>query len=160
MAARDIRRTRRCSAVAAPRFVANPQRSLLGIRAMIVPGPLPRADSTLALFGGAPVRSSSLSPWPHFDEAEIDEVAEVLRSGKVNYWTGSECRAFEEEFATHCHVDFALSVANGTVALELALHALGIGPGDEVVVPPRTFLASASACCARCESRSSLTSIH
>lgn len=90
------------------------------------------------------MRYGSLSPWPHFDEAEIEGVAEVLRSGKVSYWTGVECRTFEKEFADHCQVDFAVSVANGTVALELALHALGIGPGDEVVVPPRTFLASVS----------------
>ncbi len=90
------------------------------------------------------MRHGSLSPWPHFDESEIQGVAEVLRSGKVNYWTGVECRTFENEFADHCQVEFAVSVANGTVALELALHTLGIGPADEVVVPPRTFLASVS----------------
>ena len=90
------------------------------------------------------MRPGSLSPWPHFDEAEIEGVAEVLRSGKVNYWTGVECRTFEEEFANYCQVEFAVSVANGAVALELALHALGIGPADEVVVSPRTFMASVS----------------
>ena len=116
---------------------------------MIVTGSIPTTDSTLALFGGSPVRSGSLSPWPLYGQEEIDQVTQVLRSGKVNYWTGSECRAFEEEFAAHCHVDYALSVANGTVALELTLHALGIGPGDEVVVPPRTFIASASCVVAR-----------
>jgi hypothetical protein len=85
-----------------------------------------------------------LSPWPHFAETEIDRVVEVLRSGKANYWAGEECRAFEREFADHCQVEFAVSVTNGTVALELSLHALGIGPGDEVVVSPRTFIASVS----------------
>ena len=90
------------------------------------------------------MRHGSLSPWPHFDEAEIEGVAEVLRSGKVNYWTGVECRTFEEEFADYCQAKFAVSVANGTVALELALHALGIGPADEVVASPRTFMASVS----------------
>jgi dTDP-4-amino-4,6-dideoxygalactose transaminase len=104
----------------------------------------PKKDARLALHGGAPVRSGALSPWPHFDEPEIQQVVDVLRSGKVNYWTGRKCLAFEEEFANHCHVAFAVSVANGTVALELALHALGIGPGDEVVVPPRSFIASIS----------------
>jgi dTDP-4-amino-4,6-dideoxygalactose transaminase len=114
------------------------------MRAMNIIVPASNADTRLALLGGSPVRSGSLSPWPHFDEAQIERVAQVLRSGKVNYWTGAECRTFEEEFADHCHTEFAVSVANGTVALELALHALGIGPGDEVIVPPRTFMASVS----------------
>jgi dTDP-4-amino-4,6-dideoxygalactose transaminase len=68
----------------------------------------------------------------------------VLRSGKVNYWTGEEARQFEHEFAQACQVGHAVAVANGTVALEAALHALNIGPGDEVVVTPRSFIASAS----------------
>jgi dTDP-4-amino-4,6-dideoxygalactose transaminase len=114
------------------------------MRAMNVVVAASRADTRLALFGGTPVRRGGLAPWPHFDEAEIEGVARVLRSGKVNYWTGTECRAFEEEFAVHCQVEFAVSVFNGTVALELALHALGIGPGDDVVVSPRTFMASVS----------------
>jgi dTDP-4-amino-4,6-dideoxygalactose transaminase len=71
-------------------------------------------------------------------------VAEVLRSGRVNYWTGDEGKAFEQEFAAHCGVEYGLALANGTVALELAMAALGIGPGDEVVVTPRSFMASAS----------------
>jgi dTDP-4-amino-4,6-dideoxygalactose transaminase len=105
---------------------------------------VPRENKELALLGGPPVRSGSLSTWPHFSEDEINRVVEVLRSGKVSYWTGLESRAFEREFAAHCHVDYAICVANGTVALELALHACGIGPGDEVIVPPRTFMASVS----------------
>jgi dTDP-4-amino-4,6-dideoxygalactose transaminase len=68
----------------------------------------------------------------------------VLRSGRVNYWTGEHGRRFEEEFAARCACRHDVAVANGTIALELALHALGIGPGDEVVVPCRTFVASAS----------------
>jgi len=111
---------------------------------MAVRGFVQKEDTGLALFGGQPVRSGDLSPWPHFDEEVISRVAEVLRSGKVNYWTGLECRAFEEDFAAHCHVDYALATSNGTVALELALEACGIVPGDEVIVPPRTFIASAS----------------
>ncbi len=86
-----------------------------------------------------------MTAWPCFAEDEIAAVEAVLRSGKVNYWTGEEGRHFEQEFASWCGVRHAVAVANGTVALELALHALGIGPGDEVVVPPRTFLATASA---------------
>ncbi len=86
-----------------------------------------------------------MNPWPFFAEDEIAAAEAVLRSGKVNYWTGEEGRAFEREFAAWCGVRHAVAVANGTVALELALHALDVGPGDEVVVPPRTFLATASA---------------
>ncbi len=90
-----------------------------------------------------------MTAWPCFAEDEIAAAAAVLRSGRVNYWTGEEGRAFEKEFAAWCNTRYAVAVANGTVALELALHALGIGAGDEVVVPPRTFLATASAVIAR-----------
>jgi hypothetical protein len=85
-----------------------------------------------------------LAPWPHFAEDEIDAVAAVLRSGKVNYWTGEQSQEFEREFAQFVGVKYAVALANGTAALELALHALGIGPGDEVVVPSKTFIATAS----------------
>jgi len=83
--------------------------------------------------------------WPYYSENQIDAVAAVLRSGKVNYWTGEEGRQFEKEFADFCHTQYAVAVANGTVALELAMHALEIGPGDEVIVPSSTFVATASA---------------
>lgn len=85
------------------------------------------------------------APWPYFEEDEIEAAASVLRSGRVNYWTGQEGRLFEREFADFVGCKYAVAVANGSVALELALHALGIGPGDEVIVPPRTFVATASA---------------
>src|SRR5512138_3183689 len=89
------------------------------------------------------------APWPHFGEDEIAAATRVLRSGKVNYWTGDEGRTFEEEFAAVAGTRRAVAVANGTVALELALHALGIGPGDEVITTPRTFIATASCVIAR-----------
>lgn len=98
----------------------------------------------LAMDGGSPVRTSPFPPWPHFDRDVIEAACEVLRSGRVNYWTGEEGRQFECEFAAHAGCQFAVAVANGTLALELALYALGIGPGDEVIVPSRTFIASAS----------------
>ena len=82
--------------------------------------------------------------WPHFTQEEADAVSEVLLSNKVNYWTGAHGREFEKEFATFAGTRYAVAVANGTVALDLALKALGIGPGDEVVVTPRTFIASVS----------------
>lgn len=84
------------------------------------------------------------SPWPSFTEEEANAVRDILLSNKVNYWTGKECREFEYEFARFADSDYAVAVANGTVALDLALKGLGIGPGDEVVVTPRTFLASVS----------------
>lgn len=88
--------------------------------------------------------NTPFSPWPSFTQEEADAVSRVLLSNQVNYWTGQECREFEKEFATFAGTEYALAVANGTVALDLALKALGIGPGDEVVVTPRTFLASVS----------------
>lgn len=84
-------------------------------------------------------------PWPIFDEASRKAVDEVLRSGKVNYWTGDKGRQFESQFADFAQTKYAVAMSNGTVTLEAALRCLGIGPGDEVIVPPRTFLATASA---------------
>ncbi len=83
--------------------------------------------------------------WPHFDEELIASAERVLRSGRVNYWTGQEGVLFEREFAEQAGSAYTLAVANGTVALEVALRALGIGPGDEVLTPSRTFIASAGA---------------
>ena len=89
--------------------------------------------------------NTNFAPWPAYTQEEADAASKVLLSNKVNYWTGDECRFFEKEFASWCGSDFAIAVSNGTTALELALFALNIGDGDEVVVTPRTFVASASA---------------
>ena len=86
-----------------------------------------------------------LPTWPRFAEDEIEAAAAVLRSGKVNYWTGDEGKQFEKEFAEYIGCAHAVAVVNGTVALELALRALEIGAGDEVVVPSRSYFATASA---------------
>ena len=91
-----------------------------------------------------PTVVSKLAAWPSFSSEEIAAVAAILSSGKVNYWTGHEGRSFESEFAAHCRSEHAIALANGSVALELALEAAGIGPGDDVVVTPRSFIASAS----------------
>jgi dTDP-4-amino-4,6-dideoxygalactose transaminase len=88
--------------------------------------------------------NTTFSPWPSFSEEEADAVRRVLLSNRVNYWTGEECRLFEKEFAEWVGARFAVSVANGTVALDACLKAVGIGPGDEVVVTSRTFIASVS----------------
>lgn len=83
-------------------------------------------------------------PWPSFTAEEADAARDVILSNRVNYWTGQECREFEREFAAWSGTRHAIALANGTVALDLALQGLGIGAGDEVIVTPRTFLASAS----------------
>lgn len=88
--------------------------------------------------------NTPFSPWPSFTHEEADAIADVLLSNKVNYWTGTECRDFEAEFAKWTGTEYAIALANGTVALEVALKALGVSEGDEVVVTSRTFLASAS----------------
>lgn len=88
--------------------------------------------------------NTPFSPWPSFSEEEAEAVAQVLRSNRVNYWTGDRCRAFERRFADWVGTPHAVALSNGTVALEIALRALGVGAGDEVVTTPRTFLASAS----------------
>ncbi|MRS11754.1 MAG: DegT/DnrJ/EryC1/StrS aminotransferase family protein [Actinobacteria bacterium] len=86
--------------------------------------------------------------WPSPTEDEVAAVERVLRSGKLNYWTGEECRLFEAEYAARLGRKHAIALANGTVAIELALRAFGVGAGDEVIVPARTFVATASACVA------------
>ena len=84
------------------------------------------------------------APWPYFAEDEIQAAMRVLRSGRVNYWTGDEGRQFEREFAEFAGCRHAVALANGTVALEAALRALDVGPGDDVITTARTFIASAS----------------
>lgn len=98
---------------------------------------------------GAARPSSSVTPeplpsWPHYADDELRAVETVLKSGRVNYWTGTQAREFEKEYAAYTRTAHGIALANGTVSLELALAMLGIGTGDEVVTTPRTFIASAS----------------
>jgi dTDP-4-amino-4,6-dideoxygalactose transaminase len=88
--------------------------------------------------------NTSVAPWPSYTEEEQQAVARVLATGRVNYWTGEETREFEREFADWAGSQRAVATVNGTVALDLALKALDIGEGDEVIVTPRTFIASVS----------------
>lgn len=88
--------------------------------------------------------NTPFSPWPSYTDEEAQAAQRVLMSNKVNYWTGNECREFEREFAAWCGTHHAIALSNGTLALDLALKGLGIGHGDEVVVTPRTFIASVS----------------
>lgn len=88
--------------------------------------------------------NTAFEPWPSFTDKEAEAVKNILLSNKVNYWTGQECREFEKEFASFSGTKYAVALANGTVALDVALKALQIGAGDDVIVTSRTFLASAS----------------
>jgi dTDP-4-amino-4,6-dideoxygalactose transaminase len=97
---------------------------------------------TLAIHGGPKAVTNKLAGWPQFDEQAIRAVEAVLRSGKVNYWTGKKGMEFEEKFAAWQGSKYAISAATGTAALHVALSALGIGPGDEVIVPSYTFIAT------------------
>ncbi len=84
------------------------------------------------------------SQWPVHADEEIEAVTQVLRSGRTNYWTGTQCREFEKEYAAFVGTTYAIALMNGTVALEAALYALDIGENDEVITTCRTFIASAS----------------
>ncbi|MTD54505.1 DegT/DnrJ/EryC1/StrS family aminotransferase [Amycolatopsis pithecellobii] len=112
----------------------------------------------LAVDGGLPVRTTPLPSWPVFGPAELAAASDVLRSGQVSYWTGPHGRAFEREFAAGAGALYAVAVANGTVALEIALRGLGVGPGDEVIVPAIAVMATASAV-VRCGARPVLADV-
>lgn len=88
--------------------------------------------------------NTNFSPWPSFTADEASAVSKVLLSNKVNYFTGQEGQKFEQNFAKFSHCNYAVAVANGTLALELALRVLDVGIGDEVIVSPRGFIASVS----------------
>ena len=88
--------------------------------------------------------NTNFSDWPSFSNEEILAVSDVLKSNKVNYWTGGICKEFEKEFAFWCNTKFSIAVSNGTLALEFAIKALKIGEGDEVIVTPRSYIASIS----------------
>ncbi len=85
-----------------------------------------------------------MSSWPIYDQEQIDAVSQVLASGKVNAWTGPDVRAFEDEYRAYTGAKHTIAMANGTVTLDGALHVLDLDPGDEVIVTPRSFIASAS----------------
>lgn len=88
--------------------------------------------------------NTTLAPWPSYSPEEVQAVSAVLESGRVNYWTGDVTRRFEKSFAEWTGTTHAIALANGTLALDVALKAMGIGAGDEVIVTPRTFIASVS----------------
>jgi dTDP-4-amino-4,6-dideoxygalactose transaminase len=99
-------------------------------------------STKLAIQGGPKTVTNKLINWPQFDDNAVNAVTNVLRSGKVNYWTGKQGMEFEKKFAEWQGSKYAISVATGTAALHVGLASLGIGPGDEVIVPSYTFIAS------------------
>ncbi|RLE07592.1 DegT/DnrJ/EryC1/StrS family aminotransferase [Candidatus Aerophobetes bacterium] len=96
----------------------------------------------LAIEGGKPTIQEKLPTWPWFSEEIIQAAMQPLRTGKVNYWTGNLGMEFERKFAKWCGTRYAISTCNGTSALHTALGALNIGPGDEVITVPYTFIAT------------------
>jgi dTDP-4-amino-4,6-dideoxygalactose transaminase len=108
------------------------------------PSPFHESNDRLAAEGGQPVRSAPAPAWPAYERDEIEAVTAVLASGRVNQWTGNLVREFERSFAAQIGANYAVAVMNGSLALEVALRGLGIGGGDEVIVPSRSFIASAS----------------
>jgi len=105
------------------------------------------SEATLAVHGGTPVTTEPFPQWPWFSDEMIEAATEPLRSGKCNYWTGQLGMRFEAAFAAWCGARFGISTSSGTTALHTALAGLGIGPGDEVIVPSYTFIASSMAIC-------------
>lgn len=98
----------------------------------------------LAVDGGRPVRSAPFTPWPTFDEDEVEAATRVLHAGRVNYWTGQEGCLFEEEYAGYMGTEYAVALANGTLALQAGLIGLGLQPGEEVITTCSTSITSAS----------------
>ena len=101
----------------------------------------------LAIDGGMPVNVESFPPWPSFTDEIIQAAMEPLKSGRINYWTGELGMKFEQAFADWNGAEFGISTCNGTAALHTALAGLGIGPGDEVIVPSYTFIATSFSVC-------------
>ncbi len=103
--------------------------------------------SKLAINGGEPITKEPFPPWPYFTPEMIEAAMEPLKTGKCNYWTGSLGMEFEQKFAEWCGAKYGICTSSGTTALHTALGGLGIGPGDEVIVPSYTFIASSMCVC-------------
>lgn len=101
------------------------------------------SSDRLALHGGEPACNFAWPQWPIYDQSEEKQLLEVLRSGE--WWYGKKVRQFEREFADFQGAAYGVTCTNGTTAIEMGLRALGVTPGDEVIVPPYTFIATATA---------------
>ena len=98
-----------------------------------------------AVMNAAGIVDLGFPMWPVFAKETLEDVLEPLKSGKVNYWTGKKGMEFETKWAKWNQAKFAISCTNGTAALHVAISGLGIGPGDEVIVPSYSFIASSFA---------------
>src|SRR5512146_3027981 len=96
----------------------------------------------LALLGGKPAKTTPTPDWPYYDDQEKQALMQVLESRLWWRTPGSQTLAFEGEFAAYQQASYGVAVTNGTAALEVAIAALGIGPGDEVLLPDFTFIAT------------------
>ncbi len=94
------------------------------------------------IMNGTGIKDIGFPGWPQFASETFEELSIPLKEGKVNYWTGTRGMQFEEMFAKWLGAKMAISCTNGTAALHIALSALNIGPGDEVIVPSYSFIAS------------------
>jgi dTDP-4-amino-4,6-dideoxygalactose transaminase len=100
---------------------------------------------SLALYGGEKTAHEPFPAWPQFAERSFSDILEPLKSGRVASWSGTRCAEFEERWASWAGARHAVACSSGTAALHMALAALGIGPGHEVLVPARTFASTALA---------------
>ena len=105
------------------------------------------SNTKLAIDGGTPVNDTPFPMWPSLDLSVMEDIGRILETGKVNYWTGSVGMKFEQQWAKWCGAKYGVATSNGTSALHSALAGLGIGPGDEVIVPSYTFIASSFSIC-------------
>lgn len=103
------------------------------------------AEKDEIIMNGDGVAKLGFPMWPQFSESVYADVEQTLRSGKVSYWTGKRGMEFEEKWAKWIGADYAISCTNGTAALHIAIASLNIGPGDEVIVPSYSFIASSFA---------------
>jgi perosamine synthetase len=103
------------------------------------------AEGKPALLGGSPIRTKPFSPWPHIGENDEEQLLKALRSGRWNRNDGGRVGEFERQWASKMGAKHCLATTNGTSSLMIGLAALGVGPGDEVIVPPYTFVATVNA---------------
>ncbi len=89
-------------------------------------------------------KNSFKSNWPQYTKKQINSVKSILESGKVNFWTGKNCKLFEKNFASYHKLKYCVSLNSGTSALECAINSLNLDKGSEIITTPRSYYTSAS----------------